>query len=182
MKNTCWTLNILSIFISIYVFNYIGVIVIMKNYFRDFTDLHKNAMIGVHSIVYILYPIISCIIVYKNCKFGKLTQVQMKCLLLSIFSIICIICDTYCMYMLISSAQNIGIGVVIELLSIIIGHLYLTYIFVYTSCIVSRFREILDLEFVESKNSCSLPNMQLCILLIVILIYVVLLLFGARYA
>ena len=139
-------------------------------------------MIGVHSIVYLLYPIFSSIIVYKDCKFGKLTQVQMKCLLLSIFSIICIICDTYCLYMLISSAQNIGIGFVLFALDMIIGHLYLSYFFVYASCIVSRFREILDLEFVESKNSCSLPNMQLCIQLIVSLIYVVLYLFSFTYA
>ena len=168
VMNSAWNILFGQVFWGQFVFHYLGFSLFLKYHFQNFTESNQISFLSTCTINFI-YPIFSCIIVNKNC-FGKLRQAQLKCVLVSIYFFLCIGCWINCCVMVISSTQLHGIGFIFINFVLAFNCLYLSIFFLYSSFIISSFMDVFDLEMLESKNSCSLPSMQLGIVLFVHLI------------
>ena len=171
LMNLTWNLLFSSIVNSQFIIHYIGFAMFLKHHFQNFTKFNQIAFLSTCTISFV-YPIFSFIIINNNC-YGKLHQAQLKCVLLSIYFFLCIGCWINCAVMVLSSTQIHGIGFIFMISTQAFNCLYLSMFFLYASFIVSSFMDVFDREMLESNNSCSLPSMQLGILLFVYLIFIV---------
>ena len=110
-----------------------------------------------------------CIFVLKN-HLEKSRQAWLKCIMLSMYCFYTSISCGITVLVLIPSWKSIKIF--FPLVLMIVNFTFLALFYLYASFHVLKFRDVLNLEVMESRHKCPVPNILLIISLILIVLNV----------
>ena len=131
-------------------------IIVGFNLFKTFTTLYKLIFIALWSIQ-LFYFIFMCIFVLNN-HLEKSQQPWLKCILLSVYHFYnCIPYGiTFFVLVPLSSQHNFSI---LANVTNIVNCQFLVLFYLYNSFTALKFRDVLNLEVMESRHKCPVPNL-----------------------
>ena len=164
VKNVIWNVIFLTISIGATGLPPVSAISVAIFYFKSFTTLYKIVFIALWSIQ-LFYFIFMCIFVIKN-HLEKSRQAWLKCIMLSVYYFYT--CISYGITFLVLLPQYltyiiIGVNVIVNLTFVALFYLYASFN-------VLKIRDVLNLEVMESRHKCPVPNMLLIISLLLIVL------------
>ena len=160
VKNVIWNVIFLTISIGATGLPPVSAISVAIFYFKSFTTLYKIVFITLWSIQ--LFYFIKKI---KN-HLEKSRQAWLKCIMLGVYYFYT--CISYGITFLVLLPQYltyiiIGVNVIVNLTFVALFYLYASFN-------VLKIRDVLNLEVMESRHKCPVPNMLLIISLLLIVL------------
>jgi hypothetical protein len=180
VKNVIWNVIFLCISIGLIIYQSALAIIVALDVFKSFTTLYKIIFIALWSIQ-LFYLIFMCLFVLKNCLENS-QQPWLKCIMLSVYYLYTCISYviTHLVFVPVALSQSKSISL-IPVVIMILNFTFVALFFLYASFNVLKLRDVLNLEVMESRHKCPVPNMLFTISLFLIVLDVSGWAFGATY-
>ena len=166
LRNVIWNVTFLATSMVVNLIPPLLAIVVGLTSFKSFTTLYKVIFVALWSIQ-LFYFVFMCIFMLKN-HLGKSQQPWLKCIMLSAYYFYA--CISYGISFLVLVPQ-ISHSIIV-IVTVIVGFMFLSLFYLYASFIVLKFRDVLNLEVLESRHKCPVPNLLFIISLFSIGLFV----------
>ena len=167
VRNVIWNVIFLGTSVGTAGIIPLKAIIVGFNLFKTFTTLYKLIFIALWSIQ-LFYFIFMCIFVLNN-HLEKSRQPWLKCILLSAYYFYNCIPYGVTFFVLVPLSSQRNMSILANVLNIV-NSLLLVLFYLYNSFTALKFRDVLNLEVMESRHKCPVPNLLFIISLFLIVL------------